>query len=203
MSRNPSTGPQPGDALVVVDLQRDFLPGGALAVPHGDRIIQPVNRYLDLFASHSLPVFATRDWHPPGHCSFRTKGGPWPVHCVQGTAGAEFDPSLRLPHDVEIISKATDPREQSYSAFETANFDPRLKQLGIGRLWVCGLATEYCVLSTVRDALQRGYRVVLLTDAIGALNAEPNDGLRAIDEMVQGGAFGVTWDDIGPWISSE
>src|SRR5579863_5912822 len=139
-----SAEPRQGDALVVIDLQRDFLPGGALAVPEGDKILEPANRYVGLFASNALPIFATRDWHPPNHCSFREQGGRWPVHCVRGTAGAEFSPLLRLPSDVEIVSKAVEPDRESYSDFGAPDFGVRLKKLGIRRLWVCGLATEYC-----------------------------------------------------------
>lgn len=194
--------PAAGDALVVIDVQRDFLPGGALAVPRGDEIIPPANRYLELFASRSLPIFATRDWHPPDHCSFKAQGGLWPPHCVRGTAGAEISPLLHLPPNVEIVSKATAPDVESYSDFGAPEFDPRLKQLAIRRLWICGLATEYCVQSTVLDALNRGYGVVLLTDAIGALNVAPDDGPRAVAEMVRSGAVTASWNDVAPHAGS-
>jgi nicotinamidase/pyrazinamidase len=180
--------PQTGDALVVVDLQRDFLPGGALAVPHGDEVVDPLNRYLGLFAAAGLPVFATRDWHPAAHCSFAARGGPWPPHCVMNTPGAEFSPLLQLRRDVEIISKASDPDRDSYSAFGEPGFEERLRELEVKRLWIGGLATEYCVRSTVRDAIGRGFRVQLLTDAVRAVDVQPGDGARAIDEMRRLGA---------------
>jgi nicotinamidase-related amidase len=185
--------PRPGDALVVVDVQRDFLPGGALAVPHGDEVLEPLNRYLALFAAAGLPVFATRDWHPPTHCSFIAQGGSWPPHCVMNTPGAEFSPLLQLPGDVEIISKASDPDRDSYSDFGEPTFETRLRELRVNRLWIGGLATEYCVLSTVRDAIQRGFRVLLLTDAVGSLDVHPGDGARAIAEMQREGATKVSF----------
>lgn len=192
----PPVSPQPGDALVIVDVQQDFLPGGALAVPRGDEIIEPVNRYVGLFLREHLPIFATRDWHPPNHCSFREQGGPWPVHCVRETAGAAFSPLMHLPPNVEIVSKAVDANLESYSDFGVPAFDARLKQLHVRRLWVCGLATEYCVLWTVRDAIARDYQVILLTDAIRPINVDPDDGRRAEDGMVRSGAVPVTWTDV-------
>lgn len=183
-----------GDALVVIDVQRDFLPGGALAVPRGNEVIPPLNRYIALFQSQRLPIFATRDWHPPNHCSFVEQGGPWPAHCVMNTAGAEFSPELKLPGNVYVISKATQPEREAYSDFD-GGLDAHLKERGIRRLFVGGLATEYCVLATVRDALQRGYAVVLLTDAVRSIDQHPGDGRRAVQEMVQLGAMSAQWRD--------
>jgi nicotinamidase/pyrazinamidase len=155
-----------------------------------------VNRYAGLFASRSLPVFATRDWHPPNHCSFAAQGGSWPVHCVAGTPGAEFSSQLELPGDAHIISKATEPAREAYSDFSASDFDERLRQLAVRRLFVGGLATEYCVLATVRDAITRGYKVVLLVDAIRSIEVQPGDGRRAIDEMSRLGAVPASWEDI-------
>lgn len=196
MNDETSLNPRTSDALVVIDVQRDFLPGGALAVPEGDEVVGPLNRYVRLFAARSLPVFASRDWHPADHCSFVEQGGPWPPHCVAGTSGAQFAPELQLPADVHIISKATQPDREAYSDFSADDFVDRLRRQGVRRLFAGGLATEYCVLATVRDALARGYRVVLLVDAIRALEARPGDGRRAIDEMTRLGALAANWEDM-------
>ncbi|MEX0676385.1 MAG: isochorismatase family protein [Pirellulales bacterium] len=196
MNDETSLNPRTGDALVVIDVQRDFLPGGALAVPEGDEVVGPLNRYARLFAARSLPVFASRDWHPADHCSFVEQGGPWPPHCVAGTTGAQFAPELQLPADVRIISKATQPDREAYSDFSADDFVDRLRRQGVRRLFAGGLATEYCVLATVRDALARGYRVVLLVDAIRAIEGRPGDGRRAIDEMTRLGALAANWEDV-------
>ncbi len=185
-----------GDALVIVDVQRDFLPGGALAVPRGDEVVPVLNGYIRLFRDKGLPIIATRDWHPPNHCSFKKQGGPWPPHCVQDTPGAQFAPGLELPRDVIIISKATRPQEEAYSGFEGTDMDEKLKALGVKRLFVGGLATDYCVLSTVKDALKLGYRVYLLLDAIRAVDVNPGDGERAIEEMKSLGAIPITLEDL-------
>jgi len=180
--------PQPGDALLLVDVQNDFLPGGSLAVPHGNRVVPLLNRYIGTFAAQELPVYATRDWHPDRHCSFRAQGGPWPPHCVAHTRGAEFAAALHLPAGVTVISKATSADRDAYSGFEGTDLDRRLRAAGARRLFVGGLATDYCVLNTVRDALQLGYEVQLLTDAIRAVDVQPGDGQRAEDEMTRLGA---------------
>jgi nicotinamidase/pyrazinamidase len=178
----------PGDALLIVDVQNDFLAGGALAVPDGEEIVPVLNRWLDEAAARRIPVFATRDWHPPEHCSFRGRGGPWPPHCIQGTKGAEFARSLRLPSSPIIISKGTDPDRDAYSGFHGTDLDARLKALGISRLVVGGLATDYCVRESVREAMARGYQVVLLHDAIRAVDVYPGDGVRAEQDMIRSGA---------------
>jgi nicotinamidase/pyrazinamidase len=191
-------GPSPGDALVIVDVQNDFLPGGNLAVQGGDQVVPVLNWYLAAFQSRSLPIFATRDWHPADHCSFRAQGGPWPEHCVAGTPGARFASSLRLPGNVAVISKATRPELDAYSDFEETDFDRQLRSAGVRRLFVGGLATDYCVLSTVKDALARGYAVALLLDAIRAVNVRPDDGQKAIDEMLRLGAVPISLETMGP-----
>lgn len=181
--------PGPGDALLIVDVQNDFLPGGSLPVAQGDQVVPVLNRYIAAFAARRLPVFATRDWHPPQHESFREQGGPWPAHCVAGTAGAAFADTLRLPSDATVISKATVRGEEAYSGFQGTDLDRRLRAAGVRRLFVGGLATDYCVLNTVRDALQRGYAVCLLTDAIRAVDVQVGDGRRAEAEMIRLGAM--------------
>lgn len=184
--------PQLGDALLIVDVQNDFLPGGKLGVPHGDDIIPRLNDYLRIFITHHLPIYATRDWHPPQHCSFHSQGGRWPTHCVAGTFGAEFATTLQLPDSTIVVSKATMPEKDAYSGFQQTNFDADLHSAGIQRLLIGGLATDYCVLNTVRDALNRGYHVYLLIDAIRAIDVQPSDGIRALDEMKRLGAQFIT-----------
>ncbi len=181
-----------GDALIVVDVQNDFLPGGSLAVPEGERIVPVLNAYLAAFRQAGLPVVATRDWHTPDHCSFRAQGGPWPPHCVAGTPGAAFPPGLELPREAWTVSKATTAQADAYSGFEGTDLDGRLREAGVGRVFVGGLATDYCVLNTARDALALGYRTVLLVDAIRAVDVRAGDGERAIAEMKGLGALPVT-----------
>jgi nicotinamidase/pyrazinamidase len=179
---------QKGDALISVDMQNDFLAGGSLAVPHGNEMIPVMNRYINAFEEKGLPVFATRDWHPANHCSFKAQGGPWPPHCIQGTKGAEFPPDLDLPEDAVIISSATRPEKEAYSGFEGTDLHERLQKIGVRRLFIGGIATDYCVLNTVKDALSLGYEVYLLEDAIRAVNVKPDDGEKAKEEMFGSGA---------------
>jgi nicotinamidase/pyrazinamidase len=181
------------DALVVVDLQNDFCPGGALGVRGGDAIVPVVNRYLERFAAAGAPVFLTRDWHPSVTRHFKAFGGVWPPHCVQGTRGAEFHPDLAPPAEAVIVSKGMDPDQDAYSAFQAQDRSARpfpavLAERGVQRLYVGGLATDYCVRATVVDALRGGFEVVVLGDAIAAVDLEPGDGGRAIDEMQGAGA---------------
>ena len=187
-----------GDALLVVDVQNDFLPGGRLAVASGDAVVPVLNRYLALAAARQMPVYASRDWHPANHCSFRPQGGPWPEHCVAGTRGARFAPGLKLPQDAIIIDKGTAPRREAYSAFEGTELASLLRATQVRRVLVGGLATDYCVLSTVRDALAQGFEVLLLRDAIRAVDINPDDGGRAEREMQRLGATSVELPDIAP-----
>ena len=180
---------QPGDALIIVDVQNDFLSGGALAVPGGHEIIPPLQRYLLLFIERGLPVFLTQNWHPPDHCSFHTQGGPWPQHCIAHTPGAQFPDSLQLPPTAVVISKGTDPTREAYSGFQGTALHDRLQAARIVRLFIGGLATDYCVLETVRDARTLGYEVCLLVDAIRPVNVLPDDGRRAEEAMVLAGAI--------------
>lgn len=180
--------PGMGDALLVVDVQNDFLPGGNLAVPRGDEVIPALNRCLAIFSRLKLPLFASRDWHPADHCSFRRQGGPWPPHCIAGTKGAAFAPGLELPSGTTIISKANTRERDAYSAFGETDLDRRLKDAGVRRLFAGGLATDYCVLNSVKDALGLGYALILLTDAVRAAEIAPGDGERALAEMRKLGA---------------
>lgn len=180
--------PGPGDALLLVDVQHDFLPGGALAVPQGDRVLAPLQRCLAAFARQGLPVFATRDWHPAAHCSFTAQGGPWPPHCVAGSAGAAFPQALEWPPGATVVSKGTEAGQEAYSGFAGTELAAQLKAAGVRRLFVGGLATDYCVKSTVLDARERGFDVVVLRDAVAAVNVQPADGEQALGAMAQAGA---------------
>jgi nicotinamidase/pyrazinamidase len=178
---------QPGDALIVVDVQRDFLPGGALGVAGGDGVIPVFNRVLAQCVRWRLPIYATRDWHPPDHCSFRHRGGSWPPHCLAGSAGAEFAAGLQLPADVHVVSKATRPEADAYSGFQGTDLALRLRRDGCRRVVIGGLATEYCVRATALDALQLGFEVVVLEDAIRPVDVSPGDGARALAELMARG----------------
>jgi nicotinamidase/pyrazinamidase len=180
--------PGPGDALIVVDVQNDFLPKGALAVKEGDAIVPVLNRYLGEFERRGLPIFATRDWHPPDHCSFHERGGPWPPHCIAGTRGAEFAPDLALPAGARIISKATGSAADAYSAFDGTDLAEQLRRLHCTRVFIGGLATDYCVLASTLDALAQGFAAVVLEDAIRAVDVRPDDGRQALRDMAARGA---------------
>lgn len=177
-----------GDALLAVDVQRDFLAGGALAVPDGDAVVAPLNRMIERFHAAALPVIASRDWHPLSHCSFKPQGGPWPPHCVADTAGAQFATALRLPRDAIVVSKGTSLDRDAYSAFDGTELATRLRSLGVRRLIVGGLATDYCVQASVLDARRSGFEVVVLEDAIRAVDAAAGDSDRALERMRRAGA---------------
>ena len=185
-----------GDALIIVDVQNDFLPGGTLAVPEGDAVIAPLNHYMESFLVKGLPIYATRDWHPADHCSFREQGGIWPPHCVAGTAGAEFAARLNLPPGTAIISKATAADKDAYSGFEGTSLHQQLRKRGVRRLFIGGLATDYCVLNTVKDALSHHYTALMLQDAIRAVNVHAGDGRKAEQEMLRLGAIPVTHNTV-------
>ena len=185
-----------GDALIVVDVQRDFLPGGALPVPGGDEIVPVLNGYLRRFEAARLPMVATRDWHPRNHCSFSARGGPWPEHCVQGSPGAGFPDDLQLPGDVRVFSKGTEAERDAYSGFDGTSLDAYLRDIGVQRLFVGGLATDYCVLATVTDAAAAGFEVLVLRDAIRAVNVAVGDEENALAAMQDSGATLVSQIDI-------
>lgn len=184
-----------GDVLVVVDVQADFV-SGSLAIPGAASVIAPLNAWIDAFARRGLPIVATRDWHPADHRSFREHGGPWPAHCVAGTPGAAFAPGLALPAETWIISKATQPDRDAYSGFEGTTLADWLRHKGTARLFVGGLATDYCVLHTVLDACERAFGTFVLADAIAAVNARPGDGDRARVTMEEAGAAFVKLAEI-------
>ena len=184
-----------GDVLVVVDVQNDFVTG-SLAVPGGGEVVAPLNAWIETFEREALPVVATRDWHPANHISFRDQGGPWPPHCVAGTQGAGFAPVLRLPAGTLLVSKATRPDREAYSGFEGTDLGARLRRLGAKRLFVGGLATDYCVLRTVVDARRNGYEAFVLADAIRAVDVHPGDGDEAEAAMSRAGASFVRLADL-------
>ncbi len=182
-------------ALVVVDVQVDFCPGGALAVSDGDKVVPILNRYIEKFVECGAPIIYTRDWHPPDHSSFKAQGGPWPPHCIQGTEGAKFHPDLIVPPQGEIVSKA-DKKDEAYSFFQGTDLAEKLHQRGIRRLLVGGLATDYCVKETVLDGLKHGFEVFHLDDASKGVDVKPGDSERAVREMVANGAKRITLQDL-------
>lgn len=189
------------DALVIVDVQNDFCPGGALGVPEGDRVVPLLNRYAERFAARGAPVFAARDWHPAETRHFQAHGGAWPPHCVQDTRGAEFHPDLALPPATTVLSKGMDPTEDAYSCFQAETADAQafavsLGEIGVQRLFIGGLATDYCVKATVLDALREGFEVVLLEDAVRAVDLAPGDGARALEAMRVAGATSAQLDAV-------
>jgi nicotinamidase/pyrazinamidase len=172
------------DALIIVDVQNDFCPGGALAVAGGDEVVAILNALIP----HFEHIYTTQDWHPPNHISFKDQGGTWPSHCVAGTKGAELYPGLRAERAMHIM-KGTEPDKEAYSGFQRTDLAERLQDSGIKRLFVGGLATDYCVKNTVMDALRNGFEVVLIDDAIRGVNVNPGDSAAAIDEMHRAGAI--------------
>jgi nicotinamidase/pyrazinamidase len=185
------------DALVIVDVQNDFCPGGALAVKDGDQVVPVLNRYINRFAQAGLPIFATRDWHPEKTSHFNTGGGPWPPHCIQGSKGAQFHPDLKLPPETVMVSAGMGSDEDGYSGFlgrddHGAKLADLLRQRRIERIFVGGLATDYCVKHTVLDGLKEGLRVVLLADSVRGVNLKPGDSEQAIEQMRRAGAEVVT-----------
>ncbi len=174
-------------ALVVVDVQNDFCPGGALAVERGDEVVAPLNRLIKEFLERGEPVYKSRDWHPPETKHFAAYGGTWPVHCVRDTRGAEFHPALSRDPRAEVVSKG-EGDEDSYSAFDGTDLAERLRAGGVEEVWVGGLATDYCVKQSVLDALREGFRVRALSGAMRAVNLRPGDGARAVEEMRAAGA---------------
>jgi len=175
-------------ALIVVDVQNDFCPGGSLAVAKGDEVVAPLNELIEEFLDRGEPVFKSRDWHPATAKHFAKYGGIWPVHCVQDTPGAEFHKDLSDDPRVTVISKGMDESADGYSAFDGTNLAQILRDQGVTEVWVGGLATDYCVKHTVLDALNQGFEVKALADAMRAVNLKPDDGALAIAEMRSAGA---------------
>lgn len=178
------------DGLIVVDVQNDFCAGGALPVPDGDAVVGPVNR---LAAEYPF-VVATRDWHPPNHDSFREQGGPWPAHCVQGTGGAELHPKLHTSEIDAVVDAGREPGDEGYSGFEHTELERLLREQGVDTVHVAGLALDYCVKETALDARRAGFGVVVHLSATRAIDAQPGDGDRALEELR---AAGVEIADLG------
>jgi len=190
-------------ALLVVDIQKDFCAGGALAAPGGVEIIPAVNRHVADAGARGMPVYATRDWHPVRTTHFTEYGGNWPPHCVQGTAGAQFHPALQLPPDAIIVNKGDDPQRHGYSAFEGHTSEGKtlledLRARHITRVYVAGIATDYCVRQSALDALRAGLEVRVLPDAIAGIDVRPGDAQRALDEIAAAGAQIVPGLDAEP-----
>ena len=180
-------------ALLVVDVQNDFCPGGTLAVDKGDEVVEPLNQLIDEFLDRGAPVYKSRDWHRPTTKHFQAYGGTWPVHCVQNTRGAEFHPALRDDPRINVISKGLGDTD-CYSAFDETDLAAQLHQQNVEEVLVGGLATDYCVKNTVLDALKNGFKVKALKDAMRAVDLQPGDGERAIEEMRAAGAEIVSTD---------
>ena len=181
-------------ALLIVDMQKDFCEGGALPVRGCLKIIPTINSLIRKFVEVGSKVIASRDWHPPNHISFSTRGGPWPPHCVRRTEGAEFHPELKLPEDTTIISKATEPEEEAYSAFQNTELHYLLSKWGIKKLFIAGVATDYCVKASALEALSLGYEVYLIQDAVAAVT--PEGGEEAIKEVLKEGGTIISSDEV-------
>jgi len=184
---------QDGDALVVNDVQDCFLPGGSLGVQSGDEVIAPLNKAILIFQRLELPIFFTRDWHPADHCSFQQQGGPWPVHCLADTEGSDFAADLIVPENRVIISKGTDRNYEEYSSFRGRDYQgvmlsEHLEQLKVRRVFIGGLATDYCILNSVIDLRNVGYEVFVLIDGVRAVNVKPDDEEKALNKMRRIGA---------------
>jgi nicotinamidase/pyrazinamidase len=182
-------------ALVVVDMQVDFCPGGALPVNEGDKVIPVLNEYIRKFTAAGAPIIFTRDWHPPDHSSFKSQGGPWPPHCIQNTEGAKFHPSLNIPPRAEIVSKA-DKKDEAYSFFQGTDLAKRLHKRGIKTLFVGGLATDYCVRETILDGLREDFEVYHLDDASRGVEVNPGDSERALEQITARGSKRITEEQI-------
>ncbi len=177
------------DALLIVDVQNDFCPGGALPVPEGDRVVPVLNRWIAVARSRGALIYASRDWHPPDHVSFREQGGPWPPHCVRDTEGARIHGHLELPENVYLVDKGVHRNRDNYSAFDETGLAKVLRAAGVERVWVGGLALDYCVLATVLDAVEEGFEVHLLTGATRPVEVSPGNGVRALEKMRAAGAI--------------
>ena len=179
---------RPGDALIIVDVQNDFVPGGSLPIAEGHAVVPVLNEWIAAAQARGLPIYATRDWHPVGHVSFAERDGPWPVHCVQETPGAEFHPDLSLPPDAVIVSKGTHPDVEAYSGFDTTDLARRLRETGVERVWIGGLAQDVCVRATALDALAHGLTTHVIAAATRPVKTAPGDAEASFAELEAAGA---------------
>lgn len=185
---------RPIDALIIVDMQNDFMPGGALPVENALTTIPIINRYIKMFEDSNAVIVATRDWHPPNHISFNIRGGPWPPHCIQNTKGAEFHPLLELPSNTIVVSKAVDEDKEAYSGFDSTRLGSLLSSRGVKRVFICGVATEYCVKATAIDAIRLGFQTYILVDAIKGIDKIQSE--KTIDELLDYGAIMLEMKDL-------
>lgn len=176
------------EALLIVDVQNDFCPGGSLPIPRGDAVVPEINRWIEAATEAGALVVASRDWHPAHHVSFAQRGGPWPPHCIQDSRGAAFHPELALPEGATVVSKGTDPDADAYSAFDGTGLADWLRERNVSTLWVGGLAQDVCVRATVLDARAEGFEVHVITEATRPVDVNPGDGERALEEMRRAGA---------------
>jgi nicotinamidase/pyrazinamidase len=179
-------------ALLIIDFQNDFTAGGALEVPGGDEIAEPVKRLADRLEL----VFATRDWHPPDHASFETQGGPWPAHCVRDTPGAAFHPAMDEIEVDAVVDVGRERNDEGYSGFENSDLARMLRDRDVDAVYVCGLATDYCVRASAIDACREGFEVTVVEDAIRGVEVSEGDSARALAEMREAGARTAPSDGI-------
>ncbi len=183
------------DAIIIADIQNDFLPGGALPIKESDQIVPILNDYAKIFKVANSRIFASKDWHPPNHVSFIAQGGPWPPHCLQNSKGADFSPNLKLPKETQIVLKATDPNKEAYSVFDGTDLEEQLKAKGVTRIFIGGLATDYCIVNSVIDARKLGLATFVLEDATCGIDLKPGDVNQAFRIMQASGARLITLAD--------
>jgi nicotinamidase/pyrazinamidase len=187
--QKPGESFQKGDCLLIVDVQVDFCPGGRLAIAQADQVVPVINQWVRAAAAAGVPIYASRDWHPVRHVSFKERGGKWPPHCIQDTHGARFHPDLEMPESTLVITKGVRLDHDQNSVFDETGLNAQLAHDGVHRLWVAGLALDVCVLSTVQDALRSGYAVTVIESATRPVTLD--GGRQAIDLMLKAGALMV------------
>lgn len=183
-------------AVFIVDVQKDFCEGGSLAVNGGNGVVPVCNKLIDTAVEKGCKVIASRDWHPENHCSFAAFGGIWPPHCVAGQNGADFHDDLGLPADAVIIDKGTAVEKDNYSAFEMAGVTEKLRGMGIERLIMCGLATDYCVKATALDAIKENFEVTVVSDGCAGVNVNPGDDVKSLAEITAAGGRVCTSSEV-------
>jgi nicotinamidase/pyrazinamidase len=189
---DPRRALQHGDALIVVDVQRDFCPGGELPIEHGDEVVPVLNRWIASAVGNEVPVYLSRDWHPAGHLSFTASGGRWPIHCLQDSDGARFHPDLTVPETSIKVTKGVRFDQDQYSAFDQTGLAKELRAKGITRVWIGGLAQDVCVRATVLEAVREGFDTRVIADATRPVTSD--GGREAVEEMQRAGARFETTD---------